>query len=100
MLAGFQGSFGDVKMAGVRRCNTDNIHPVPQKSADRIVTGVAGEVRNPAGSLALVLLRSRTGAAGDRGQGNFDEAKIAAIQSFGVKLLEERTVRLFEDHAQ
>src|SRR5947207_1206268 len=100
VLAGFKGSFRNLEVAGVGRRNTDNIHAVLHEPVDRIATGVAGEVRHPAGCLALVTLRSRTRATGHCGEGDFDKAKIATVKSLRVKLLEERTVRLLEDHAQ
>src|SRR5579871_810325 len=100
MLARCQGLFGGLKMPGIRRGDADHVNAMSQEQGNGIRPRKAGEVRYAAGGLALVMLGARAGSTGDRSQANVDESKIAAIQSLGMKLLEERPIRLFEDHSQ
>jgi hypothetical protein len=46
------------------------------------------------------MLSPRAGAAGDGSKLNFDETKVASIETIGAKLFEKRAIGVVEDHAQ
>src|SRR5439155_22337206 len=80
--------------------HADRIDAVAQQLTDRIRPRMAGERRNLRPRLAPVARAPAAGATGDRGQLDLGQPEVTAVQSLAVDALEERAVRLVEDHAQ
>src|SRR5262245_862432 len=87
-------------MAVVRRSDTNGIDAVRHKSLNRVFAREAGEVSDATGRALLVVFCPFSGPAGHGRQLNIDKAEVAAIEAFGVQLLEQPPIGVVKDHSQ
>ena len=102
VLAGRERQPGRFEMAIVGRGDADGIDARRDELLDGIRFRHSSErVARRIRELLLVSLRPAAGAAGNRGQLDFDQAEVAAMkQTVAMEPLEHRPIGLVEDHAQ
>ena len=83
-------------MPVVRRGDADGVDARLEQERDGVVAVEAMEV----GQCRRSALRPPSGSTGHGGQGDLHESKVAAEKAVANEGLEEREIRLFEDHAE
>src|SRR5438270_11440315 len=86
-------------MTVIRRGNANDIDTMSEKLPDPIPTAEAGKVRHST-RILLVILGPSAGPSRNGGQLNIHQAKISAIESFSMKLFEERPIGFIKNHPQ
>src|SRR5207244_4372594 len=91
---------GGLEVAVIGGGNADGIDAVGEQRVESVGPREAGEIGNAPPRGSFVTLGARPGPAGDGGQLDIDQAEVAAIESLGMQLLEQRAIGLVKDHAQ